>query len=135
MRMEREDIDIDNFIREKLNGFRPRDFAIEPTPNFTKRAMGKIYRLERRRRLWGMFYGLIALWIFSPLTVRQLWLWIRNDYFSASNFPLGYFIVPIYHFLISSYGMFLLFAVGISVSLWFVLRARRGGYGAVIRTT
>jgi hypothetical protein len=135
MKMEREDIDIDNFIRERINGFRPQSFGIEPTPDFAKRAMGKIYRLERRRHLWAMFYGLTALWIFSPLTVRQLWLWIRNDYFSASNFPLGDFVVPIYHFLISSYGIFLLLAAGILVSSWFVLRSRRGEYGGAIRTT
>ncbi len=135
MKMEREDIDIDNFIREKINGFRPRSFAVEPTPDFAKRAMSKIYRLERHRRLWAIFYGLVTLWIFSPLTVRQFWLWIRNDYFSASSFPLGYFIIPIYHFFISSYGMFLLLAVGILVSLWFVLKFRRGEYGTAMRTT
>ena len=132
--MEREDIDIDNFIREKLGGLYPRRFIVEPSPDFAKRTMGKIHHLEGHRRLLTL-YGLTVLWVLGPLALRQLWLWIRNDYFSASNFPLGYFVVSTYHFFISSYGMFLLFAVGVLVSSWFVLRFRRGEYGAVIRTT
>lgn len=134
MKMEREDIDIDNFIREKINGFNPRGFAVKPTPDFSRRAMKAILRLEKRKCFYVLYSG-AAVFALGPLALRQLWLWIRNDYFSASSFPLGYFVVPIYQFLISSYGMFLLFAVGVLISSRFILRARRSEYGAVIRTT
>ncbi|MEK7154404.1 MAG: hypothetical protein AAB792_02515 [Patescibacteria group bacterium] len=133
MKMEREDIDIDNFIRGKIENLRLRELSIEPSPDFSRRVTKTILRLERRRCFY-VLYGGVAIFALGPLVLRQLWLWIRNDYFSASNFPLGYFIVPIYRFLISSSGMFLLFAVGISVSLWFVFKFRRGEYGAVIKT-
>ncbi len=134
MKMEREDIDIDNFIREKIETLRPREFFVESTPDFCRRVMKRILGLEKRKCFYAL-YGWAAILALGPLVLRQLWLWIRNDYFSASNFPLGYFVVPIYHFLISSYGMFLFVAVGIVVSLWFVLRTRHSEYGAVIRTT
>ncbi len=134
MKMEREDIDIDNFIREKIETLQPRGFSVEPTPDFCRRVMKRILGLEKRKCFYTL-YGWAAILALGPLALRQLWLWIRNDYFSASNFPLGYFVVPIYHFLISSYGMFLFVAVGIVVSLWFVLRTRHSEYGAVIRTT
>lgn len=133
MKIEREDIDIDNFIREKIKTLRPREFSVEPTPDFCRRVMRRILGLEKRKCFYAL-YGWAAVLALGPLALRQLWLWIRNDYFSASNSPLGYFVVPIYHFLISSYGMFLFFAVGILVSSWFVLRSRRGEYGAVART-
>ncbi len=134
MKMEREDIDIDNFIREKIETLQPRGFSVEPTPDFCRRVMKRILGLEKRKCFYTL-YGWAAILALGPLALRQLWLWIRNDYFSASNFPLGDFIVPIYHFFVSSYGMFLFFVAGILVSLWFVLRTRHGEYGAVMRTT
>ncbi len=130
--MEQHEIDIDNFIREKLNGFRPRNFAVEPTPDFSRRVTKAILRLEKRRCFY-ILYGGAAIFAFGPLVLRQLWLWIRNDYFSASNFPLGYFVVPAYHFLVSSYGMLSLLVIGVLVSLRFVFKFRRGEYGAVIK--
>ncbi len=134
MKMEREDIDIDNFIREKIETLRPREFFVESTPDFCRRVMKRILGLEKRKCFYAL-YGWAAILALGPLALRQLWLWIRNDYFSASNFPLGYFVVPVYSFIISFYGMFLFVAVGIVVSLWFVLRTRHSEYGAVIRTT
>jgi len=132
--MEKHEIDLDNFIKERIRGLYPQKFDVEPTPGFSQMLMKRILSLEKRKYFYAL-YGWAVILALGPLALRQLWLWIRNDYFSASNFPLGDFVVPIYHFLISSYGMFLLFAVGILVSLWFVLRSRRGEYGSAIRTT
>ena len=132
--MEREDIDLDKFIREKIETLQSREFSIEPTPDFCRRVMRRILGLEKRKCFYAL-YGWAAILALGPLALRQLWLWIRNDYFSASNLPLGYFIVLVYSFLISFYGIFLFVAAGMVVSLWFVLRSRRGEYGAVMRTT
>jgi hypothetical protein len=95
--------------------------------------MRKILRLERQR-YFRILYGWATVLAFGPLVLRQLWLWIRNDYFSASHLPFGSFVVPVYHFFISPYGIFLLLAVGISVSLRFILKFH-GRYSSAVRTT
>jgi len=132
--MEREEIDIDNFIKGKIGGLYPREFAVEPSPDFAKRTMGKIYHLENRRRFLTL-YGVAMFWALGPLALRQLWLLIRNDYFSASRFPLGHLIVPVYQFFIFSYyGVFLLLAAGVLASLFFILKLRRNGVSSPIKT-
>jgi hypothetical protein len=124
MKMERHEIDLDNFIKERIRGFRSQKFAVEPTPDFTKRTMSEIYRLEKSRRLT---YGLLVLWTLSPLTLRQFWFLIRNDYFRAANLPFGDTVVGVYQFFLSWAGVFLLLAGGVVVSFLFVLKLRRGG--------
>ncbi len=128
--MEREDIDLDNFIREKIETLQPRGFSVEPTPDFCRRVMRRILSLEKRKCFY-VLYGWAAILALGPLALRQLWLWIRNDYFSASNFPLGNLIVPTYHFVISFSGNLLLIAFGISFSVFFVLRTRHNELGGV----
>lgn len=132
MKMEREDINIDNFIREKINGFRPQGFAIEPTPDFAKRTMGKIRYLESRRCFLTLYGGAI-LWALGPLALRQLWLLIRNDYFAAAYLPFSSVIILVYRFFLSWGGTFLLLAMGIFASLFFVLKLRRG-YNSFVKT-
>lgn len=133
-KMEKHEIDLDNFIKERIGGLYPQKFDIEPSPDFSRRVTRAILRLEKRR-CFSILYGGAAVFALGPLALRQFWLWVRNDYFSASNFPLGYFVVPAYHFLISSYGMLFLLVIGALVSLRFVFKFRRGEYGAVIRAT
>lgn len=131
MRMERHEIDIDNFIKGKIEGLHPRKFVVEPLPDFAGRTMDKIYRLEGRRRFLTL-YGLAALWALGPLALRQLWLLIRNDYFAAARLPFGSIIVEVYHFSLSWVGAFLFLAVGIFVSLLFIFKLRRSGYNSPI---
>lgn len=123
MRMERHEIDIDNFIKGKIEGLHPRKFIVEPSLNFAGRTMDKIYRLEGRRRLLAL-YGLAALWALGPSALRQLWLLIRHDYFSAAHLPFSSIIVGGYQFFLSLAGAFLLLAVGIFISLLFVFKSR-----------
>ncbi len=130
MKMERHEIDIDNFIKEKVRGLRPQRFAVEPAPDFTKRTMDKIYRLEKHRRLT---YGLVVLWALSPLTLRQLWLLIRNDYFRATNLPFGGMIVGVYQFFLSGAGAFLLLIGGLFVSLLFIFKLRHGNFPLLLK--
>jgi hypothetical protein len=122
MKIDQSDIDIDNFIKEKINSRHFRQLIVEPSPDFGQRTMDRIYRLEWRKRVT---WGLVILWIFSPLTLRQLWLLVRNDYFSASRLPFGNTIVGAYYLFLSLKGEFLLLAMGIFVSLLFVFKLRR----------
>lgn len=128
MRIEQNDIDIDNFIKERINNRRFQQPTIEPSPDFSRRTMDKIYRLEWRRRFLTL-YGLAVPWALGPLALRQLWLLIRNDYFSASRFPFGNTIVGAYHLFLSLTGTFLLLAVGIFASLLFIFKLRRDELG------
>lgn len=126
--MERHEIDIDNFIKERIKGFYPQKFVIEPTPDFAKQTMNRIYRLGRRRQFL-VLYSLAALWALGPLLLRQVWLLIRNDYFEAANLPFGSITVTIYQFFLSWAGAILLLAAGILASVFFALKLRRSGFG------
>ena len=54
--MEREEIDIDNFIREKIKGFTPQRFAVEPTPDFAETGDGQnLSRWKRKDAYFGNF--------------------------------------------------------------------------------
>ena len=130
MTIDQSDIDIDNFIKEKISSRRFGDLTIEPSPDFAERTIGKIYRIEKRRRTF-IQHGSITLAALTPLALKHSWLFVRNDYFSLSNFPLGNLAVPTYRFVISFSGSLLLFAVGISFSVFLVLRARHNELGRV----
>lgn len=130
MTIDQNDIDIDNFIKEKINSRRFGDLTIEPSPDFAERTIGKICRIEKRRCTF-IRHGSITLAALAPLVLKQSWLFIRNDYFSLSSFPLGNLVVPTYRFVISFSGSLLLIAVGISFSTFFVLRTRHNELGGV----
>ena len=85
--MDKQEINLDNLIRAKIQNSAGGFHYIEPSADFAKRTMAKIYRLERnRRRIWNMF---IAVLFLSPFIVSQIWLIVRGDYFSVANLPLG----------------------------------------------
>ncbi len=133
MKMEREEIDIDNFIKEKIGDLYPRRFVIEPSQDFAERTMNKICCLEGRRHFLTL-YGVAALLALGPLALRQLWLLIRNDYFAANSLPFGSIIITTYQVLLSWVGAFLLLAMGVLVSLLFILKLRRSDYPSSIKT-
>jgi hypothetical protein len=124
--MEKYEVDIDNFIRERVNDLYPRGFAVDPSPDFAKRTLNRIYRLEKRRYLF-VLCGWAILLALGPVILRQLWLLIRNDYFAVGHFPFANAIIVVYQFLLSGTGAFLLLALGVSASLLFVFGTLRGG--------
>ena len=130
MTIDQSDIDIDNFIKEKINSRRFGDLTIEPSSDFAERTIGKIYRIEKHRRTF-IRHGSITLAALAPLILKHSWLFIRNDYFSLSSFPFSNLAVPTYRFVISFLGSVLLIAIGISFSIFFVLRARHNELGGV----
>lgn len=132
MKMERHEIDIDNFIKEKIRGFYPRKFAVEPAPDFAERTMTRICHLEERRR-FAVLCGWASLWAFGPLVLRELWLLIRRDYFAAGHLPFSSIIISVYQFFLSWAGALLLLAMGISVSLWFVLKLHRSDFHSLAK--
>lgn len=134
MELEQNDIDIDNFIKEKINNRHFQRLIIKPSPDFSQRVMDRIYRLEGRRR-FSTLYGLAILWALGPLALRQLWLLIRHDYFSASRLPFGNMIVGAYHLFLSFTGTFLLLGVGIFASLLFIFKLRRGELDSSAKST
>jgi len=124
MELEQSDIDIDNFIKEKIS---PRYFKrlnIEPSPDFSQRTIERIYRIKKRQEFLILCEQTILL-TFGPLSLRQLWLLVRNDYFAAARLPFGNLIVKAYQIFLSWTGVFLLLAIGIGASFFVIFKSRR----------
>ena len=119
MEIEKEQMDIDNFIKERLALIKRGDFDVEPSANFCKLTMEKIYHIEKRKGIL-ITYGIATSVAVAPAGVKYIWLLIRNDYFSANNMPLGNYLIPFYQFVISMAGSFILLAVGIAGSVFFI---------------
>ena len=121
------DEEIDNFIRSKLARLDSARLArletshqVQPSADFTGRVMKQVGLLERRRR-WIGYLAAVFLSL-TPLAVREIWMLIRGDYFSASSLPMGRLIVGAYQFLLSPAALYILLALGI---LAFLLRANK----------
>ena len=111
-------MDIDTYIRVRLQRSCKERDDIMPSRDFTHRVMMKAITAEKRRtRMAGI--GL-AVVIFAPLLVRLAWSLIRQDYFSLSNWPLASFLVDSYHLFMSSGTMYALGIVGVIGIFFFV---------------
>jgi len=124
MELEQSDIDIDNFIKEKINSRYFRQSVIEPSPDFNQRTIERIYRIKKRQEFL-ILCEQTALLTFGPLGLRQLWLLVRNDYFAAARLPFGDLIVKAYQIFLSWTGVFLLLAIGIGASFFVIFKSRR----------
>jgi len=124
MELEQSDIDIDNFIKEKINSRYFRQSVIEPSPDFNQRTIERIYRIKKRQEFLILCEQTILL-TFGPLGLRQLWLLVRNDYFAAARLPFGNLIVKAYQIFLSWTGVFLLLAIGIGASFFVIFKSRR----------
>jgi hypothetical protein len=121
MAIEKDEMDIDNFIREKLALMKGGSFDIDPSPDFCKTTMAKICEIDRRRSFL-ITYGMAISVTLAPPVAKHIWLLIRNDYFSLGGIPLGGYIVPFYQFLISISGSFILLLTGGITSLIIIRR-------------
>ncbi|MBI2669758.1 MAG: hypothetical protein HYX20_01245 [Candidatus Yanofskybacteria bacterium] len=117
--MTKQETELDNLIKSKVAGLKPRYF-IEPSVDFTRRVMNGIKVLERHRRWMGYFAAVVLS--MTPLAVREIWMFVRGDYFSASSLPLGNLIIGVYKFFLSPAALYILLALGI---LAFLLRANK----------
>src|SRR3989344_8683706 len=121
--MTKHETDLDNLIKSKIAGLKPRYF-IEPSAGFTHRVMSNIKVLERRRRWMGYLAAVVLSMV--PLAVREVWMLIRGDYFSASSLPMGRLIVGTYGFFLSPAALYILIALSVLAFLFRANKLRRG---------
>lgn len=121
MEIDKNDIDIDRFIKGKINSRMNPIPGIEPSPEFFQTTMGKIYRVEARRQT-VFRYGWIFILTVAPFAIKHLWMVVRHDYFSLSKVPFSDLIVPTYQFAISYAGDFALITTGIFASALFAFK-------------
>lgn len=119
MSIDKNEMDIDNFIRERLATMRNREVGIEPSCNFTDKTMARICEINKRK-LFLITYGVAVSLALTPAVIKYIWLYVRNDYFSLANIPMGGYVVPFYQFLISVTGSFILVGVGLASSALFI---------------
>lgn len=121
--MDKNEINMDNLIRTRIQDFGGNFDFIKPSQDFKKRTMAKIYRIERsRRRLKNIF---IAGLFLSPFIARQAWLIVRGDYFSVARLPLGDFIAGAYQMFISPASAYALLAFGIFCAWLYFFRIKQ----------
>ncbi len=118
--MKHNDKQIDDLIRLRVQGLSRPKYTIEPSADFTRRVMAKVGLINRRQR-WTAYLLTVVLSM-VPLAMRETWLLVRGDYFSASSLPLGRLIVGVYNFFLSPAALYILLALGV---LAFLLRANK----------
>ena len=67
---------------------------------------------------------LIALAL-TPFVIREIWMLIRNDYFSVMNWPLGALIYETYHWLMTPAGFYSLLIIGLGAATFVYFRRWR----------
>lgn len=111
---------IDNYIRSRLARPNVVQHNIRPSADFTRKVMSQVGLIERRRRWMGYFLAVVLS--MAPLALREIWFFVRHDYFSISSLPMGRFIVEAYRFFLSPAALYILLALSI---LAFLFRASR----------
>jgi hypothetical protein len=119
MSIDKNEMDIDNFIRDRLAVIKGREVGIEPSCNFTDKTMARICEINKRK-LFLITYGVAISLALTPAVIKYIWLYIRNDYFSLANIPMGSYFVPFYQLLISVTGSFILIGIGLASSALFI---------------
>ncbi|OGN04529.1 MAG: hypothetical protein A2831_00715 [Candidatus Yanofskybacteria bacterium RIFCSPHIGHO2_01_FULL_44_17] len=122
--MNYNDEQLDNFIRSKLAKPDISWGHIRPSADFTARVMRQVGLLERRKR-WAAYLIAILLSL-APLAVREVWMLVRGDYFSASTLPMGRLIVGTYGFFLSPAALYILIALSVLAFLFRANKLRRG---------
>lgn len=119
----RKEEQLDNFIRSKIQGLGRPKYQIEPSADFSQRLFVKIAAINRRKRWMGYLLAVVLSMV--PLAVREAWLFIRGDYFSIANLPMGHLIVGAYRFFLSPVALYILLALGILAFLFRASKLRR----------
>ena len=107
-----------------------KNYQLRPSRNFTERTMARIVAADRQRRF--LLDLAVPLLVFSPLVLRQIWLWFfyQRDLVSVGSLPLHDYILPSYTFLVSvsSLAVYGLFALGTAMVAVYFWRVQRFGY-------
>lgn len=121
---EQAEIKLDQYISRRVQHTRPVSMTIRPPRDFAERVLTQAKQLEQRRS-WLIRIG-IGFWAVGPITIRQLWMLVRADYFSLSSLPLGDWLVRSYGAALSPLAMYLLIASGVgTASAYYVVRNKR----------
>src|SRR3989344_423733 len=120
---------LDKYIGRQVRGTVPPLYSIRPSRDFSARTLATITDYaQRRHRLTLVGLTLLAV---SPIVLRQLWLILRQDYFSVAQWPLGNFLTWSYTlFVISSLALYLAIVSGtVTAGTFYYLRSHRLRYG------
>jgi len=121
---EQADIKLDQYISRHVQYSRPVSMSIRPPHDFTERVITQARQLEQRRS-WLIRIG-IGFWAVGPITLRELWMLMRADYFSLSSFPMGDWLVRSYGAVLSPLAMYLLIASGVGTAAsYYLVRNKR----------
>lgn len=121
--MKSSEEQLDDLIRSKLHSLNEPKYHIEPSVDFTRRVMLQVGLINRRQRWAG--YLLAVVLSLAPLAVREIWMLVRGDYFSASSLPLGQLVVGAYQFFLSPAALYILLALGVLAFLFRASKLRR----------
>lgn len=99
---------------------------IRPSRDFTARTLAQIMMARQRRQF--VLDLTLPLLAFSPLILRQLWLWLgyHHNYFKPGRWPVvGHFATQTYWLFLSNLVAYTLLALGSGLVVWQLLRSHR----------
>lgn len=127
--MHKDEMGIDTYIRKRIQGFQTDGNHFEPSKHFTHNVMARITKLEKRRKIFSSIK--LAAVGMSPFMAQELWLTIRNDYFSASSFPLSNLVVKTYGVFVSPMATYVLLATGLAACIYLIKTRRDKNYSGL----
>lgn len=123
--MDKIDIEVDNFIKSKIQNFYDADRGIQPSADFVNRTMKQIRKFEKKRRFWIQVWAVVAS--LAPFVIRETWMLVRGDYFAVSGVPfVGRWIAAAYQLFLSPIGLYFLLFGGIIASAVYIFKFRKG---------
>lgn len=99
-----------------------RKHQIEPSRDFAERTLLKIARIDEQKKI--ISHSLALALIFSPFLIRQIWLMVRQDYFSISNLPFAGTVASAYGFFLSALAFYLFLAAGVVGATFYLFSAK-----------
>lgn len=109
---------VDEYIRDKMHYFSPQHHSIEPHAEFTGRVMNQILLVERQHRIrMNVLFCVVAL---GPIALREIWFFIRNDFISVTELPLGHMVSQVYNAFLSPMTTYAFMAGGLLLAVFIV---------------
>lgn len=98
-------------MRNKSLFFGARGHQIEPSPDFAQKTLAIIKQIRSRRK--NFRDACMVCLIFIPFIIREIWTFIRHDYFSVSEMPFSNMIIHTYSFFLTGLAAYILLMLGI----------------------
>ncbi len=100
-----------------------RSFKLQPSEDFTKRTIACIGECQRRKDL--QHDAIVIVSALSPFIIRQIWLFVRHDYFSVERMPMAHYIVRAYSVFISVSAIYACGAFAVIFMAAYVMKNHR----------